>query len=138
MTENQAPDRLLVAVQSREVRDASATAVGGLLNLIRDELPAEFMEGDGFQPGKLLDSVARLDEASGQRRKALQLAERILPTRWSRAPQYSQAFFAGAIRLFQRDTEMRNIIVQDKEARDKAIRHYFNRAMREARGGAVA
>jgi hypothetical protein len=87
-------DRLLVAVQSHEVRDASAPAVGDLLNLIRDELPAEFVEGDGFQAGKLVDCVARLDEASPQRRKALQLAERVLPTRWAQNPNCSQAFFA--------------------------------------------
>src|SRR5262249_14262223 len=86
-------DRILVAVQSREVRDASASTVGDLLNLIRDELPAEFMEGDCFQAGKLVECVARLDEASPQRRKALLLAERILPTRWARAPQFAQAFF---------------------------------------------
>ena len=46
---------------------------------------------------------------------------------------YSQAFFAGAVRMFQRETEMRNIIMQDREAREKATRHFFNRAMREAR-----
>jgi len=46
---------------------------------------------------------------------------------------YSQAFFAGAVRMFQRDTEMRNIIMQDREAREKATRLFFGRAMREAR-----
>ena len=38
----------------------------------------------------------------------------------------------GAIRMFQRDNEMRNIVLTDAEARDKATRHFFNRAMREA------
>ncbi|MDU9003438.1 type I restriction endonuclease subunit R [Sedimentitalea todarodis] len=51
---------------------------------------------------------------------------------------YSQAFFASAVRMFQRETEMRNIIMTDQEARDKAIRHFFNRAMREAREDSAA
>jgi type I restriction enzyme R subunit len=42
-------------------------------------------------------------------------------------------FFQGAIRMFQRDNEMRNIVLTDAEARDKATRHFFNRALREAR-----
>lgn len=46
---------------------------------------------------------------------------------------FSQAFFQGAIRMFQRDNEMRNIVLSDPEAREKATRHFFNRALREAR-----
>jgi type I restriction enzyme R subunit len=46
---------------------------------------------------------------------------------------FSQAFLQGAIRMFQKDNEMRNIILTDADARDKATRHYFNRALREAR-----
>jgi type I restriction enzyme R subunit len=48
---------------------------------------------------------------------------------------FAQAFFQGAIRMFQRDNEMRNIVLTDAEARDKATRHFFNRALREAREG---
>ena len=46
---------------------------------------------------------------------------------------FSQAFFQGAIRQFQRDTEMKNIVLTDPEAREKAIRHFFARALREVR-----
>ncbi len=46
---------------------------------------------------------------------------------------FSRAFFQGAIRMFQKDNEMRNIILTDADARDKATRHYFNRAVRDAR-----
>ncbi|NTE33331.1 type I restriction endonuclease subunit R [Agrobacterium tumefaciens] len=46
---------------------------------------------------------------------------------------FAQAFFQGAIRMFQRDNEMRNIVLSDPEARNKATRHFFNRALREAR-----
>lgn len=46
---------------------------------------------------------------------------------------FAQAFFQGAIRMFQRDNEMRNIVLTDAEAREKATRHFFNRALREAR-----
>jgi type I restriction enzyme R subunit len=46
---------------------------------------------------------------------------------------FSQAFFQGAIRMFQRDGEMRNIVLSDAQARDQAIRHFFNRALREVR-----
>ena len=49
---------------------------------------------------------------------------------------FRDAFFQGAIRMFQRDNEMRNIVLTDAEARDKATRHFFNRALREVREGA--
>lgn len=44
---------------------------------------------------------------------------------------FSQAFFQGAIRSFQKDSNMRDIVLTDAEARDKLIRFFFNRAMRE-------
>lgn len=44
---------------------------------------------------------------------------------------FRDAFFQGAIRMFQRDNEMRNIVLTDAEARDKATRHFFNRALRQ-------
>src|SRR6202011_2726181 len=44
---------------------------------------------------------------------------------------FSQAFFKGAIRMFQRDAEMKNIVLADATARDQAIRHFFGRALRE-------
>lgn len=46
---------------------------------------------------------------------------------------FRDAFFQGAIRMFQRDNEMRNIVMTDATARDKATRHFFNRALREIR-----
>jgi type I restriction enzyme R subunit len=46
---------------------------------------------------------------------------------------FSQAFFKGAIRMFQRDSEMKNIVLADATAREQAIRHFFGRALREAR-----
>ena len=46
---------------------------------------------------------------------------------------FRDAFFQGAIRMFQRDNEMRNIVLTDAEARDKATRHFFGRAIREVR-----
>jgi type I restriction enzyme R subunit len=49
---------------------------------------------------------------------------------------FRDAFFQGAIRMFQRDNEMRNIVLTDATARDKATRHFFNRAMREVRESA--
>lgn len=47
---------------------------------------------------------------------------------------FAQAFFQGAIRMFQRDNEMRNIVLSDADARDKATRHFFNRALRQVHG----
>ncbi len=47
---------------------------------------------------------------------------------------FSEAFFKGAIRLFQRDSEMKNIVLTDSQAREQAIRHFFSRALREVRG----
>lgn len=46
---------------------------------------------------------------------------------------FAQAFFQGAVRMFQRDNEMRNIVLTDADARDKATRHFFNRALRQVR-----
>ncbi len=46
---------------------------------------------------------------------------------------FSQAFFKGAIKMFQRDNEMKNIVLSDPQAREQAIRHFFNRALREVR-----
>ena len=48
---------------------------------------------------------------------------------------FSQAFFQGAIRMFQRDNEMRNIVMTDAEAREQATRFFFNLALREVMGG---
>ncbi len=49
---------------------------------------------------------------------------------------FADAFLQGAIRLFQRDSEMRNIVLSDQEAREKATCHFFNRALRQAREAA--
>jgi type I restriction enzyme R subunit len=46
---------------------------------------------------------------------------------------FSEAFFKGAINLFQRDAEMKSIVLSDPQARELAIRHFFNRALRAAR-----
>ncbi len=45
---------------------------------------------------------------------------------------FSEAFFRGAINLFQRDAEMKSIVLTDAQAREHAIRHFFNRALRTA------
>jgi type I restriction enzyme R subunit len=50
---------------------------------------------------------------------------------------FADAFFQGAIRMFQRDKQMQNIVLTDGEARDKATRHFFNRALRSARDSAA-
>ncbi len=49
---------------------------------------------------------------------------------------FSQAFFQGAIRLFQRDSDMKNIVLTDPEVREQAIQHFFCRALREVRESA--
>jgi type I restriction enzyme R subunit len=46
----------------------------------------------------------------------------------------SDAFFRGAIRAFQRDNDLKNMVLSDPQAREQATRHFFNRALREARG----
>jgi type I restriction enzyme R subunit len=46
---------------------------------------------------------------------------------------FSHAFFEGAIRLFQRDNQLQNIVMTDGQARDQAIRHFFSRALHEIR-----
>jgi type I restriction enzyme, R subunit len=49
---------------------------------------------------------------------------------------FSDAFFRGAIRLFQRDSAMKSIVLTDQKAREQAIRHFFDRALREVRESA--
>lgn len=51
---------------------------------------------------------------------------------------FADAFFQGAIRMFQRDKQMQNIVLTDAEARDKATRHFFNRALRATRDSNAA
>jgi len=45
---------------------------------------------------------------------------------------FSEAFFRGAIRMFQRDNEMKSIVLSDAASREQAIRHFFGRALRQA------
>lgn len=47
---------------------------------------------------------------------------------------FPKTFFKGPAKLFQRDNDMRNIVLTDPEAREKLTRFFFNRAMREAMG----
>lgn len=49
---------------------------------------------------------------------------------------FSQAFFEGVIRLFQRDNQLQNIVMTDSQAREQAIRHFFSRALRDVQDGA--
>jgi len=46
---------------------------------------------------------------------------------------FREAFFKGAINLFQRDAAMKSIVLTDAQAREHATRHFFNRALRAAR-----
>ena len=48
---------------------------------------------------------------------------------------FSEAFFKGAIKMFQRDNEMKSIVLSDSDARDRATRHFFNRALWDVREG---
>lgn len=45
---------------------------------------------------------------------------------------FSQAFFQAMVRMFQQDSEMRSVVMTDKEAREQATRHFFKRAQRQA------
>ncbi|MFN9009033.1 MAG: type I restriction endonuclease subunit R [Hyphomonadaceae bacterium] len=45
---------------------------------------------------------------------------------------FSQAFFQGMVRVFQGDSEMRNIIMTDPQAREQATRFSFTRAQKQA------
>lgn len=51
---------------------------------------------------------------------------------------FSQAFFKGAIDLFQRDSDMKNIVLTDAQVREQAIRHFFNRALRDVRASSAS
>jgi type I restriction enzyme R subunit len=46
---------------------------------------------------------------------------------------FSEAFFKGAINLFQRDAAMKSNVLTDAQSREHATRHFFNRALRATR-----
>lgn len=46
---------------------------------------------------------------------------------------FEQAFFRGAVRAFQKDREMQNIILSDPEARGRVFALMFSRALRQVR-----
>lgn len=46
---------------------------------------------------------------------------------------FSQAFFEGAIRVFQRDNELQHIVMTDAKAREQAIKYFFTKALDAAR-----
>ncbi|HAU1788575.1 TPA: type I restriction endonuclease subunit R [Legionella pneumophila] len=46
---------------------------------------------------------------------------------------FSQAFFESAIQLFQRDNQLQSIMMTDADARHQAIKHFFGRALKEAK-----
>ena len=48
-------------------------------------------------------------------------------------PTFSRRFFEEAIRQFQRDSSLQNIVMTDPDARNLAFRHFFSRALREVR-----
>ncbi len=48
---------------------------------------------------------------------------------------FSEAFMRGTIGLFQRDAAMKSLVLSDSQAREQAIRHFFNRALRAAQAG---
>lgn len=48
-------------------------------------------------------------------------------------PTFSRRVFEEAIKQFQRDSSMQNIILTDAEDRDRIFRHLFSRALREVR-----
>src|SRR5690606_35070622 len=51
---------------------------------------------------------------------------------------FKEAFFAGAIKLLQRDAEVRSIVTCAPEARDQAIRFFFERAYSQANSSALS
>jgi type I restriction enzyme R subunit len=48
-------------------------------------------------------------------------------------PTFSRRIFEEAIKQFQRDNSLQNIILTDAEDRDRIFRHLFSRALREVR-----
>lgn len=45
---------------------------------------------------------------------------------------FSERWFQEIVRMFQRDNEMRNIVMTDRDAREQATLHWFKRAKRQA------
>ena len=46
---------------------------------------------------------------------------------------FSQAFFQGFLKLSQRENQLQNIIMTDSNARDQVIKHFFSKALKEAK-----
>ena len=47
---------------------------------------------------------------------------------------YSNAFFQGMVRMFKQDNQLKNVVMTDQSARDRAIKHFFKRAQRQVKG----
>lgn len=46
---------------------------------------------------------------------------------------FSKVFFQNAIQMFQRENEMNNIVLTDADSRERLIRFFFDRALREVK-----
>ncbi len=98
-------------------------ALSEIVKTFNDRHGTEFTEGDMIRFEKVNQEVLTDDMTEMLRNNPPDVVY----------TAFRDAFFQGAIRMFQRDNEMRNIILTDSEARDKATWHFFNRALREAR-----
>ena len=49
---------------------------------------------------------------------------------------FAEKFFRGTIRIFRRDNEMRHLVLEDKEVREKTTRYFFHQALNQVRGTA--
>jgi type I restriction enzyme R subunit len=47
---------------------------------------------------------------------------------------FSEAFFKGAVNLFQRDAELKSAVLTDAQVREFTIQHFFKRALRAVQG----
>jgi type I restriction enzyme R subunit len=46
---------------------------------------------------------------------------------------FREMFFRGAVRAFQRDNELKSVILTEPAMREKVTRHFFRRAQRAIR-----
>ena len=51
---------------------------------------------------------------------------------------FSKVFFQNAIQMFKRENEMNNIVLTDADSRERLIRFFFDRALREVRSASTS
>lgn len=113
---------------AKGLKEDEKAALSEIIQSFNDRHGTEFSEDDFLRFARVRDEVME-DEAMAD-------TLRHNPPDVSRGV-FNEAAHKAAIRAFARDTEMRNVILTDAEARDKILRWMFSSALKALNGDAA-